>query len=720
MPDIKLTDRFGVSVDAKPAPRSALLKYFQQIPSLQLDSLDLRNVGGLTLEEPAIHALRTGVTFQQPVNLGEGTPALSVGAGAHAFFRIITDPDDLPGPSGDTEIPPGACYVAFGIDATVSADLSAPAAGLRFGAAPSTRVGFTSYTRFPNTAGLTLLDGLRATVADYSIPGNTDDLAGLPEGQIASVDVTGTLELSGTAELLATANPLASASLPAPFPAATVSAGGSATVGVSCEIQTEYRIVAHKLAGGAVHLGWYRRHTNEVAVKAKVSEGVSAGFGEMDLFPQIVRAISADAEADLQELQAGGLSDHQAAAIHQAVKAAVSRRLEIAVATEFSASDSRSAAFLYEIHPDSLTDESRRAVDTALRGNFTALHDRVLPGVSRVRSVWDHVRSRSVELNVNLLGILNHRSIARLALDGKVLYEPATGSLVIADEAAAERIQSTQVNFGADARKLRHVLAESFFITAAYRGTTQAVGGPGLTCSHTFFELRDSTAAGIIARDLRTGVALGLLSGAEAGLPAGTQDFGRTLFTASSDYDNELVVRMFLDSNDAALPRELYETVGRNAIQFLVQEDDEDAARRMPAIDNSLWSRMKQVGQPSFGPLFPGVPEPVLGAIRADYSTIQWWADAMIGTARQLAAIRSWLSRHPAAPPDDMEFQSLRRDLASQLRRVADTTREEFGEPWGLIAMNQLVGRRSGARMLLTGPKLVRERRRALSAVTGP
>ena len=64
------------------------------------------------------------------------------------------------------------------------------------------------------------------------------------------------------------------------------------------------------------------------------------------------------------------------------------------------------------------------------------------------------------------------------------------------------------------------------------------------------------------------------------------------------------------------------------------------------------------------------------------------------------------------ATSDDPEFQGLREKLAGHLRDVAATTREEFGAPWGLIAMNQLIGQRAGARMLLTGPRLTIDRRR--------
>ena len=720
MPTIKLTDQFGLDVDVQPGQTSALLKYFQQLPSLRFDNLDLSKIGGLTLDQPAIRSLSTGLSFQDPVNLGDGGPTFSVAAGAHASIGIVQDASLLPGQEDATETLQDACYVSFGIDASASADVSAGAGALQFGVSPSASVELASYTRFPAKTGVTLFQAVQQTVAAFAVPMRSTDLADLAAGQICRTAVTGKLTVSGAANLLATVNPLASVALPAPLPAVSVSAGGSASVGVSVGIATGFEIVARKLDTGAVRLGWYHRRGTDVAVTADVSEGISAGVGTTDLFSQVIGLISASPTVDLQELANAGLTPGQAADIQSAVKAAASRKLEIAVSGAFSAKDAHKAFFLYEIVPDALTAESRAAVDRALKGDISGLHAEGLPGVTCVRSVWDSVRKTGLELDVNLLGILNFRSIATLTLAGKVLFEPATGALVITDRATAERIQSTQLNFGADTDKLRHVLAESFLITAAYHCAKQAAGDASLRCSHRFFELQRSTGIGDMSRKLRTGVALGLLSGGDAEPPAGVSDFGRTLFVASTEYDEALVNQMFLDANGAPFARESYESVGRAAIQFLVQEGDDDAVRRRPAIDDGLWNRMKQEGQPGFPSLFPGVAAPLVGAITADYSSIVWWADAMSGTGQQLAKIRSWLAGHPAASPDDPAFQKLRQDLANQLRQVAANTREEFGQPWGLIAMKQLVPSGAGAKILITGPSLVLSKSVALAAASRP
>lgn len=718
MATINLTDQLGLDVVAQLAGTSALLKYFRQLPSLRLDSLDLSRIGGLTLNDPALTSLSTGLSFKDPVQLGDGAATFTVGAGVHGSLRVISDPDDLPGDGGGAKPPQQARYISFALDATASAGISSEAGKLTFGATASTGASFATYTRFSQPAEVTLIDAVRQTVSQMAIPGKSKDLADLAPGQIASVDVSGKLQLSADANLLAVANPLASAALPAPLPGVSVSAGGSATVGVAFDIETDYRIIARKLDSGTVRIGWYNKSTEGVTVSARVSEGISAGFGATDLFSRVIGAISGDAKADLNELRSAGLTAEQAEAIQSAVKAAVCRKLEIAVGAEWFATRSGSAAFLYDIVPASLTGDSRAAIDRALDGDLSALHD-PLPGITCVSSVWEKARKRGLELNVNLLGVLNFRSIATLCLAGRVMYEPATGALVIADTATADRIQTTAVNFGADADKLRHVLAESFLITAAYHGTRLAAGPVSLRCSHSFFVLENSADAADVTRFLRTAVGLGLMNIADVALPAGVTDFGRTLFSASADYDSRLLTGMFLGANGAPNPVELYETLGRAAIQFLVLPDDHDAARLLPAKDDVLWKEMKRRGQPGIPPLFPREDNQVVKAIVTDYSTIRWWADTMSDTAGELAKVRLWQQRHPNASPDDPEFQELREGLAGKLRDVAGKTRDEFGKPWGLIAMNQLAGARSGARLLITSPRLVTNQQRALSTATG-
>jgi len=128
---------------------------------------------------------------------------------------------------------------------------------------------------------------------------------------------------------------------------------------------------------------------------------------------------------------------------------------------------------------------------------------------------------------------------------------------------------------------------------------------------------------------------------------------------------------------------------------------------------------MKESGQPGFRLIFPNLLAPILGAIVADYSTIVWWAEAMAGAAQRLAAMREFFLRNPSANAQGSGFRALREDLAKHLEKVAARTREEFGEPWGLVAMHEASGRRAPASILILGPRFVRAQTKARTIAAG-
>ncbi|SPE39520.1 hypothetical protein SBA3_3270004 [Candidatus Sulfopaludibacter sp. SbA3] len=724
MTTIKITDQLGLDEDVTLASFSALLQYFKQLPALRLDNLDLAKWGGLTLDQPAVTMLSSGVSFSEPVVIGAGSPELLIQAGAHGTFALFKRVPGAKGLSdvlaGDIDIPQNDCYVSLGMDATVGVNVQAAVAALTFGVTPGTTAKIVNYRLFPLNQGVTLVDALRETVGAYLIPASADDLASLASGSVVTVTGTGTLTLRVTANLLAITNPLASLTLPAPLPSASVSAGGSVSIGASYQVEGSYQVCAQKLDNGKVRVGWYREESSQIQVSAAVSEGLSGGIGSTDLFSTIVGMISANPAADLQELAAAKLSDSQIAGINSAIKASVQRKLELSLSAQFSSKQSSDAVFLYEVDVAALTAESRQALEQGLHGDLSALHAGELPGISCVNSIWESARTTGLNWDVNLLGVWNVGSVATLTTSGKVLYDPATGALVVTDQATASRVQSEQVNFGADTQKLRHVMAESFLATAVYRGAEGKMSGPSLKFSHSYFDLVNQTGRDEMLEMLRTGVALGLLAGDEGEAPQDIADFGRTMVHATTDYDDRLATGMFLDSNGGPLPPGFYEQMGRNAVQSLVKDTDADAARLRPAVDDSLWAQMKEQGQPGFPMLFPMLSPPLVGAITADYSTIVWWADAMAEAAERLASIRQWYGANPAASVDDPKFQQLRGALADHLKQVAATTKEEFGQPWGLLAMYEAASRRSGAAITIAGPKLVRMKERALTAVANP
>jgi hypothetical protein len=301
---------------------------------------------------------------------------------------------------------------------------------------------------------------------------------------------------------------------------------------------------------------------------------------------------------------------------------------------------------------------------------------------------------------------------------GTVTFEPVTGDLVLADKATAQRIDVSTVNFGADSDKLRQVMAESFLITAVYRGSKSLISAPEIACSHSYFELQASTNADAMLTDLAAVTALGLLdNAAPQTLVAGITDFGQTMVYAETSYSKELTQSLFLNGAEPKTNDE-YQTAGRRAIQLLVRPDASDAFRLRGVSDDQLWAQMCDQGQPGFPFLFPDLTPLEVDVITADYTVIVWWADAMTGCAQQVAAMNQLLASNP--DPESPQFVALRAGLAKKLADVSANTKEEFGQPWGLVAMDSVSGRQADAKVLISGARFALARTRVdLPAATG-
>jgi len=109
-----------------------------------------------------------------------------------------------------------------------------------------------------------------------------------------------------------------------------------------------------------------------------------------------------------------------------------------------------------------------------------------------------------------------------------VLTDPASGEIVITDNATATRI-SGSINFLADSDKLRKALAQSFLITAAYRCCGLVAHAPSLKVSYWHFAEHGNTDHSTMAANLNVLRSMELISAAQVQqdlTPPG--DFGRS------------------------------------------------------------------------------------------------------------------------------------------------------------------------------------------------
>jgi hypothetical protein len=727
MSTIQLTDQFGLDVDVKTDILSSLEKYAANLSKVSLTDLNLQSIADLTLANPSITSLHAGLNLDQPVNIGSGGVTLQLNAGLSGTMDIYVPPtgggclfdSDL---YGET-ISVGASerYVSIGLGASAGPDISATLNQLTFAFQPGVKVSLANYHKFETQpTAPTILEAVQTTVADFCIPGSPDDLRALPADTIIILEGVGAITFCAKANLFTAANPLATLQLPSPLPTLDVSAGGSVIVAATCSVTWDYQLRIRKLDAGRVSVGFYRKNGSETTVSVNASAGISAGTSTTDLFSSVISAVSKSAAVDSSAIKALGLPDDQLKAIGEAVKNAAQRKLEISLLAALTAGSSQGAAFLYEFDLAGLDAVGNTALAAALHGDLSGLTGASLPaGVQMVRSIATDLQNTGMTWKVNLLGIYNYISTTELVRQGTVAFEPITGDLVITDKATAQQIAVDTVNFGADPDKLRHLLADSFFITAVYCGSKSLVSAPEIECSHSYFELQASTSADAMRTDLTTVTALGLLdAGAPDVLLAGIEDFGQTMVFAETSYSADLTPALFLNGADPK-PQDEFESAGRLAIRLLVRPDAADAFRLRGVEDDQLWAQMVAAGQFNFTPLFPGLTQSQILAIASDYSVIVWWAEAMSACAKSVADVTGLLQA--GADPESAQFLALRADLAKTLAKVTSNTKEEFGQPWGLVAMDRVSGCRAAARVQIAGARFAfaRNSKDALTSAAG-
>lgn len=736
MPSVKLTDQFGFVGDVEFPEGAGILKYIRDLRQLKISDLNLAALQQIPLDKVPVKQASGGLSFEQPLGIGIEQVELTIKAEGSGRVLLIGPKDKQlfdPELFGEPiPVGPDQFYVSVGVTAALSAGLAREVRDLGFGFDAGGEVGLAVYKPFAKTGAggggsfAPFVRALQETAKSFVILGDLEDLAGMSEGLVATVEGKGSLKFSGEAELLTVVNPLVAVDLPAPAGELQIVSGNSVKIGASFELFGSYQIRAQKLDGKRVRLGFYKKRGSEFTLQVAAKGGVSAGVGEFDFLGQLLKAVSKNPEVDKKQLEAGGLGAEQIAAIEEAVKAGIQRKLELALNFELGATNSSEAAFDYEIDLGKLKDDGRRAIHRALDGDLSALveSEAALPaGVTLRRSIFAETKKRKHTFKLNLLGIYNFISVGTLALKGKVMYVPETGELLITDRATATRIAASAAPFAADHAKLRKVLAESFLITAAYSCSKLAAPSQQLEIAHTYFELHSKTNGGTMKNNLDVVETLGLLTKQEKEkLLAGPNDFGSTTFYAETQYDDALATRLFLNPDGTPRAEEEYERAGRDAIKSLVQAGEPDDYRRLPATDNALWQELRQLGNPQTFKNLDKIKalksakklpmEIVVGGVGKDFIVIRWWAKEMRQLGEKLAEIRNFLKDKPKIDPENNDFKALRRSLAEHLKGVAGRTREEFGDPWGLVAMDLATGKAAKAKAQVTGRRVAFARER--------
>ena len=725
MPNIKLTDQLGFEVAVQLNDDSALAKYVKDLKKLKLSELKFAPLENVPLDQAPLKSLTTGIAIEQPVGVGIDGTEMKIGVGVSGSITLLSSKDkqlfDADVFADPIAIGANQLYLAMGTSAKLSTELTSKTGDLGFGFGAGTQIVLSTYRLFEKSAAgvyPNCVEALKQTVAGFAIPGDLADLAKMANGTVAAVEGNGSLKFSGSVNVLSVVNPLAVVNLPAPIGSLTVNSGSAIKLGASFEISGAYQVRVQKIGSDKIRLGYYKKRGTAFSLQVSASSGLSVGAGKFDLIEVLLKAISSNPAVDLEELKKGGLNDAQIEGIKKVIEAGVSRKLEIALGFELNSEETSEAAFLFELELGKLDQAARQAVHNALDGDLSGFGsgaETLPPGVTLVRSIFTEIQKEKHALKLNLLGIYNFISVSTLILKGKVMFEPASGELIITDTATASRIAASTLNFAADGEKLRKVLAESVLLTVAYQCSKLVTHQPKLKVAHSYFELHSKTDQTTLKNNLDVFEALGLMNKAEKSeiLATATQ-FGRTTFYVETAYDDEVANDLFLE-NGAPRSQKEYELAGRDALALLVQPGENDEFRRLPAKDNNLWKEMSNQGQPNFRFIaqLRNLNPAALGAVTTDYTVIKWWAESMAKMSEKLAEVRQFLKDNPQIDPGNKTFMALRNKLAARLKAVAGNAMSEFGDPWGLVAMDQVSGAKAKAKTLLVGSKLaiLRERK---------
>jgi hypothetical protein len=317
---------------------------------------------------------------------------------------------------------------------------------------------------------------------------------------------------------------------------------------------------------------------------------------------------------------------------------------------------------------------------------------------------------------VNLLGIANFISVAKLAQISKI-ERNATGDItLITDTTSESRLKALLLNAGWNAKRLRKFLAEDFLIEAAYQVTGVGVLPPEFRCRHTFLEMEDSADRQQMKNLLDVARVLALMTPADEQARLSKQkDFGRVTFYAEVRYPSETIRRVFLDEHGNPRSVAEYETIGRSALGALLAGDEGQEIRlRFTQFDrrgDDLWRRMKETGNvAAFAPLF-GLPastnDPRVAAAGSDYLTIVDWASAMNRAGESIRDVLGLLGGAPVLA-DDPRFEQAREELKKRISAVVSRTHEHFGDPLGLIMVYLAAGEQGDKVVIATGDKIDR------------
>jgi hypothetical protein len=681
MGSIRLTDNLSLDITVSSGDENASLNTYLQVPLLFVCG-ELGH-GFRQLQNTPINKLdadRFPLVFSAGISrsFAVSKATLNVGTGASAYLDLLTGPnaEDL-GASLKLDTAPSAVFASFGMTASLESGPAGTIGDFSFGLSSGQEITISHYS--PALGTDLFVDAAKKAVSGFTIPHDLDDLRSLPENSICRIEGKGSLKFTASVQYSFMNNPLASLPLNAISESLNLRAQSGATLEVAVEHSSSHALTIASMPGGHLRLSVGLTRTDDVEASLHFSLGVSASMAGQDALEFLLHRISPSAERELRDIRAALPPDAQNAleeqvkkVLHGAAAGGVKASLEEA----FEKSKETDHLFIYDIDLNALDGNSIKAVQSALRGDFTQMTagTESLAGIREVESVLTLTLATTHTLTVHLIGILNFNDVSSFIQRATAGLNENAGEIVL----AAEEIKVIENRFDPD--HLREVLLRSAMITTA---AASSPNSSDFTFRMVFFLRKGQTSRSDMRQFANV---LRLIASAEAKnaedlLEKNSKHFGAAAIYLSLDLNRDLSLALFRNGGKARTSED-YVLAAQNAMRIMLTGDEESENRlRLFSVDLSFWRQLRDAGtRQNILALLQTRNITAPGAV-VDFFGIDWWATAMARVATALAN---------GQPLLDAEKSALKKSEGG------------FDIPWALLSTYLLLGQRANVQSQFT------------------
>jgi hypothetical protein len=540
--------------------------------------------------------------------------------------------------------PSSSGIVSFALQGKLSLGDSATVSDFTFGIANDASVTVSGH--YPAAASDKLGDAVQKAAAALTIPHSLDDLASLPACAICQIEAASSIKFSASVAYNFLNDPLAAASI-INLPSFSVNATASATIEGTATHTGGHVLTIARLPSELLHLAVNLLKTDDLETSLTVSAGVGADIGSQDALAFLLDRINPNAAAEADAIAAKMKDAAQfKASIKSAIQTSLSASLAVSLKAALEHKGHRNRAFVYEIDLKGLDEAGKTALQTALRGDFTAITrtGAQFKGIKALDSALTLAATDEYTFALHFLGIFNAASVEEFVAKSKIDFTKDTHEIVLSDET----LQVVDNNL--DAEKLRKLVLKDITLTLPASANTPSAKKP-ITVA--FLDREASTSPSQMRRFVNALEAVGAPNAAAAQslLNQKLHDYGICSLFLCLNLNPAQCKQLFLDSSGEAHDF-MYYIDAMSAVEKTIYaglaEDPENAYHlKLFDADHDTWKALQDAGDvPNMKPILEelGMSDVEVQLAATDAFTAIWWSEAMADYAKALTKKDSLVS----------------------------------------------------------------------------